>query len=105
MVCVHNTLFPWEQTDTSLDDRPLTQKPIPWLENSSKLACRRLDRNGTFLSLGQRLTDSPAPWRTLRPSRYRNPAHKPSDDAEKKPPPHRTAPNCASQAIHRIGYG
>ena len=70
--------------DTGPDDRPLTQKPFPWPENLSKLASRRLDRNGTFLSLGQRLTDSPAPCPTLRPSRYRNPAHKPSDDATRR---------------------
>ena len=49
MVCVHIILFPREKTDTNPDDYPLTQKPFPWPENSSKSACRRLDRNGTFL--------------------------------------------------------
>lgn len=42
---------------------------------------RGAHRKGNFFSPGQRATHPPAPYATLRPRRYRNPAHKPSDDA------------------------
>ena len=66
--------------DAGLDGRLSTGTPFPLPENSSKPACRRLGCKATFLPAGQQLTDSPAQCATLRPSPYRNPAHKPSDD-------------------------
>ena len=81
MAWFHNTLFPREINGGGLYGRLSTGRPFPLPENSSKPACRHLGCRATFLPAGQRLTDSPAQCATLRPSRYRNPAHKPSDDA------------------------
>ena len=67
--------FREKKTDTGPDGCPLIGTPFPLPENASRPPPVSVQTAEQHLSPGQGLTDSSAPYATLRLSRYRNRAH------------------------------